>query len=671
MFRFGVDYYPEHWPEARWAQDAQDMRAAGFNTVRLAEFAWSRLEPHPDAYDFAWLDHAIDILHAEGLQIVLGTPTASPPPWVMQLFPDAFLVMKDGRAKTYGNRREYCPTHPGYRERSRRITQTMAEHYAHHPAVIGWQTDNEFGDRCYCPNCRRFFQGWLQHRYPSLDALNEAWGTVFWSHVYTEWSQIPAPLATAGHDDNGSPNPGLALDYLRFMSDAYCAFQDEQIQILRRTCPQHFITHNLMGFHYDNLNYFNLVRDLDLVTWDNYRRMQWTFTPEVQPVDAALAHATMRGLKDQNFWVMEQQAGPGGWEIVSVAPRPGELRLWAYQSIAHGADGIIFFRWRTARFGTEQYWQGLVDHDGTLSRRYHEIKAMGAEIAQNGERIVGSRVHAQVAMLLDYDTRFAFQIQANNPQFTYGGHFKAIYSAFHKRNVAVDIIPPDADLSKYQLVVVPALYVLSNDTAQRLTDFVHAGGTLLVTPRTGVKDVTNTVVEMPLPGLLAEVCGVRVEEYDSLPAGLTQPLAFSLSALQGKAAQVQAWVDVLAPTTAQVIASYTEDYYAGKPAITLNRSGEGAVVYVGTFGDAALYDTLAPWLLDEAGVQPGIETPAGVEVCVRGDAGRRILFVLNHTPVEQQVTLPDEYAHFRRGGTPAGANFQVAARDVVVLLETA
>jgi beta-galactosidase len=669
MFRFGVDYYPEHWPEARWAQDARDMRAAGFNTVRLAELAWSRLEPRPNAYNFAWLDRAIDVLHAAGIEVVLGTPTASPPPWVMQLFPDAFLVMKDGRAKTYGNRREYCPTHPGYRERSRSITQAMADHYAHHPAVIGWQTDNEFGDRCYCPNCRRFFQGWLQHHYPSLEALNAAWGTIFWSHVYTDWSQLPAPLASAGHDANGSPNPGLGLDYLRFMSDAYVAFQDEQIQILRRTCPGHFITHNLMGFNYDNLNYFDLARDLDFVTWDNYRRMQWTFTPQVQPVDAALAHATMRGLKDQNFWVMEQQAGPGGWEIVSMAPRPGELRLWAYQAIAHGADGIVFFRWRTARFGTEEYWHGLLDHDGTLSRRYYEIKGMGGEIGQIGDRIAGSRVDAQVAMLLDYDTRFAFQIQANNPQFTYSGHFRAIYSAFHKRNIAVDVVPPDAGLGKYKLVVVPAYYVLPEDVAERIVDFVQEGGTILVTPRTGVKDVTNTVVEMPLPGLLAEVCGVRVEEYDSLPAGLTQPLAFHLPALQGNAPQVQAWVDVLAPTTAEVVATYSADYYAGKPAITINRSGQGAAVYVGTFGDAGLYDTLAPWLLAEAGVQPGVETPNGVEMCVRGAAGRRILFVLNHTAVAQEVTLPDEYAHFGDGRAAVKTALQVAPRDVVVLME--
>jgi beta-galactosidase len=404
----------------------------------------------------------------------------------MALYPDAYRVLPNGTPQSYGNRREYCPTHAGYRERSRIITQALADHYAGHPAVIGWQTDNEFGDRCYCPHCRRAFQSWLQARYPSLDALNAAWGTIFWSHLYSEWSQIPQPLATAGHDEHGSPNPGLALDYYRFMSDAYVAFQHEQVEILRRTCPQHFITHNLMGFGYDRLNYFDLVRDLDFVTWDNYRRMQWTFVPEVQPVDAALAHAAMRGLKGANFWVMEQQAGPGGWEIVSVAPRPGELRLWAYQAIAHGADGIVFFRWRTARFGTEQYWHGLLDHDGTLSRRYHEIKQMGRELQQTGDSIAGSQVKAEIAMILSYDARFAFQIQANNPNFTYAAHFHTIFAAFHARNLAVDVVSPDADLSGYKLVVAPALYVLEESAARNLEAYVRNGGVLLVTARSGV-----------------------------------------------------------------------------------------------------------------------------------------------------------------------------------------
>ena len=503
----------------------------------------------------------------------------------------------------------------------------------------------------------------------ALDALNAAWGTIFWSHVYTEWSQIPAPLATAapfGYE--GSHNPGLALDYYRCLSDAYVDFQHEQVAILRSRCPDHFITHNLMGFGYDRLNYFDLAADLDFVTWDNYRRMQWTFHPEVNPSDAALAHATMRGLKQQNFWVMEQQAGPGGWQVVSVAPRPGELRLWAYQGIAHGADAIIFFRWRTARFGTEQYWHGLLDHDARPSRRYQEIKRMGAEIQRLGAQIEGAGVRAQVAMLLDYDSRFAFQVQGNNPNFSYSAHFRDVYQAFHQRNVAVDVIAAGSDLAPYKLVIVPALHVLPAAVAAQLQAFVAAGGVVLVTPRTGVKDEHNQVVELPLPGHLAALCGVLVEEYDSLPAGVSQPLAFDVAAIApAQPPHARHWCDVLQTRGAEVVAHYTADYYAGTPAITRHQVGAGHAVYVATFGDAALYAALADWLLELAQVAPGPDAPAGVEVCERWQGEERFLFVLNHTAEPQTVTLDRDYVDLLSGDAVAAGALRWRPYDVRVL----
>ncbi|HUX77658.1 MAG TPA: beta-galactosidase, partial [Anaerolineae bacterium] len=407
MFHFGVDYFPEHWPEDRWPEDARLMAEAGFNVVRLAEFAWAKMEPQEEQYDFDWLDRAIAILASHDIRVVLGTPTASPPPWLMAQSPEFFRVREDGRRVTFGNRREYCPNNPVYHEYTRRIVTHMAKHYANHPAVIGWQIDNELGGRCYCPICARAFQEWLRDRYGSLDALNQRWGTIFWSHTYTDWDQVPLPLTTGG-----SPNPGLALDFLRFSSDSYVAVQQMQVEILRDKCPAHFVTHNFMGFGYDQIDYFDMARDLDFVAWDNYPRGFWDMRADVDPSQAALSCDTMRGLKRQNVWVMEQQAGPSGWETVSTAPRPGELRLWAYQSIAHGADGIVFFRWRTARFGTEEYWHGLLDHHGRPGRRYEEIKRMGGEIKKAGEQLHGSTVKPSVAMILSYDSRFAFQIQA-------------------------------------------------------------------------------------------------------------------------------------------------------------------------------------------------------------------------------------------------------------------
>ena len=663
MFYFGVDYYPEHWPEERWQIDARLMAEAGFNVVRLAEFAWSKMEFNEGQYDFDWLDRAIAILQSHNINVVLGTPTASAPPWLMSKSPELFRVREDGLRVTFGNRREYCTNNSLYLEYTSRIVTKMAEHYAHHPAVIGWQIDNEFGDRCYCPICAQGFQTWLRSRYEALDELNQKWGTVFWSHIYNDWTEIPVPLTTGG-----SPNPSLALDFYRFCSDSYVAYQQIQIDLLRAKCPDHFITHNFMGFKYDRLNYFDLARNLDVVAWDIYPRMQWTMEQGTDPSANALNHATMRGLKAKNFWVMEQQAGPGGWEMLSVSPRPGELRLWAYQSIAHGADAIVFFRWRTARFGTEQYWHGLLDHDAHLSRRYQEIKRMGAEMKQIGTEILGSRVNSSMAMMLSYDSRFAFQIQPNNPRFSYPEHFHQIYRAFYEQHVSIDVIAPEADVSSYRLIVAPALHLVTDTVAESLKNYVSAGGTLVVTQRTGVKDESNLVVNQRLPGLLAEICGIEVEEYDSLSSHMQNSVEFVIPEFtEGTCVTVGVLCDILKPTSATVVARYTQDYYAGKPAITLNRFGGGYVVYVGAVGEPQLYNLLAKWLLETTNLQDMSPMPVGVEVTQRTHKDKNLHFVLNHNNSPQTFHLPQAYLNLLNGAQLEG-DVQVAPFDVLILV---
>lgn len=638
-FIFGVDYYPEHWPSSRWATDAQLMKEAGVNLVRLAEFAWARMEPRQGFYDFAWLDNAIDLLAEHGMKVILGTPTASPPPWLMAQDPTLFRVNEEGRRLPYGHRREYCPNHPLYHEHTRRIVNVMAQRYADHPAVIGWQIDNEFGDRCYCELCRRGFHGWLEERYDSLHEMNERWGTAFWSHIYTDWGMIPAPLATVAPH-----NPGLALEYYRFCSDSYVRYQRLQIDLLRQHCPdRHLITHNFMGFGYPNINYFDLARDLDFVSWDAYWRHQWNMGSPAQPSTMALSHDTMRGLKQKNFWVMEQQSGPGGWELVSESPKPGQLRLWSYHAIAHGADGIVFFRWRTARHGAEQYWHGILDHHGEPGRRYHEAAQMGREIQAVGEQMVGAETRAEVAMILSYDSRFAFQIQANNPSFNHSAHFHEIYRTFYERQVAVDIVEGDVDLSRYRLVIAPALHILPEDVADNLRRFVAAGGVLVATARSGVKDERNTVVNERLPGLLADLCGVVVEEYVSLAPNAQTSVAWA-SSLADAPAPVTAsiWCDLLEPRGAEVIAHYTEEFYAGKAAVTRNHYGDGQAIYVGTLS-APIYEALTPLLLAWAHVQPCLPAPAEVEVTVRWQGDHRLLFLLNHAGESRTVHLDGDY----------------------------
>jgi beta-galactosidase len=655
MFRYGVDYYPEHWPEDRWPEDARLMQEAGINTVRLAEFAWSRMEPQAGRYDFAWLDRAIDVLAARGIDIVLGTPTASPPPWLATAHPDVMMVWPDGARATYGSRRTYCPTHPAYRDYAARITGAMADHYHDHPRVIGWQIDNEFGDACYCATCRAAFQSWLERKYGSLDRLNAAWGTVFWSHEYTAWDQIPLPMLTArtplGLDMTVVANPGLMLDHARFVSDTYVDFQGQQLAILRDRCPDHLVTHNFMGFSYDKLNYFDLAAPLDFVSWDNYPRGFWREDGKKTPAEIALEHVTMYGLKNRGFWVMEAQGGKSGWHIMGSAPRPGEIRLWAYQAMAHGADAVIYFRWRTCRFGTEQFWQGVLDYDGLPRRRYDEIKQMGEELQRFGAQITGAEMRAEVALMLSYDSRFAFQAQPNSPAFHYARHFLDYYAALHSRNIPAAIVAPDADLTLYKLVIVPALYVTEETTAANLRRYVEQGGTLVVTARSGVKDHHSTIVDRPLPGLLAEVCGVEIEDMDALPAGQQRAIRFEDAADHGAAV---AFCEVLALKGAESIACYAEDYYAGKPAITAHSYGQGKTIYVGTVGDAALVRQVLDRARRWANVNGLAETPAGVEVTRRIQQDSELLFILNHTAEVQPVTLDGDYEDILSGARKSG-----------------
>lgn len=639
MVYFGVDYYPEHWAESRWETDARMMHEAGINVVRMGEFAWALLEPVDGMFDFRWLDRAMTVLARYEIKVVLGTPSATPPPWLWQKLPDSALVDESGTPREYGSRREYSPTHEGFRAYAVRIARAMGERYAAHPQVIGWQIDNELGDRCYSAGTRARFQHWLQARYGTLNTLNECWGTRFWSHIYTDWAQIPVPTKRV----QGQHNPSLHLDYYRFMSDMYVEFQQLQIDALREVCPPaQFITHNFMGFAYPKINYFDLAKPLDLVTWDNYPRGFWITTPDIHPAPLALSHATMRGLKKQNFWVMEQQSGQGSWETLPPMTRPGEIALWAYQSIAHGADGIVFFRWRTSRFGVEQYWHGILDHDGQGRRRYAEVKQMGQEIARIGSRIAGSEVRAEVAIMLSYDTRFAFQIQPNNPDFSYDRHITDYYRALHGANIPADVVAQDDDLSGYKLVIVPSLYVTEIETVQKLTAFVKRGGTLIITARSGVKDHTNIVVDQTLPGLLAPLCGVEVQEYDSPLVGERLKLRFVTDACSSEG-QAAIWCDLLKPTTARVLAEYDQVFYAGQPAITLNSVGRGQVMYVGTMGDAALVNSLTDYAVRIAGVQRGLVAPEGVEAVTRWHGDQPLLFLLNHTDSVQPVSVGAAY----------------------------
>lgn len=640
MFHYGVDYYPEYWGPERLEIDAKLMKEAGTTVVRLAEFAWSKMEPAPDQYDFGWLDQAIEVLNAHEIQVILCTPTAVPAPWVMSLYPDAYRVMSDGLKLEYGNRRNYCPNHAGYRERSRRVTRAMAEHYRNHPGVIGWQLDNEWGDRCACDTCKRAFHSWLQKKYGTLDRLNRAWGTTFWSHIYTEWAQIPVARGRELYREGVTPNPGLGLDYYRFQSDSYVGFEMEQVEILRSVTPEHFITHNFMGL-YDRLNYFDVAKPLDVVAFDAYPIAGFGKTLTMEKLaEHALAQSVMRGLKQKNHWMMEQQSGAGGWDSFSSTPAPGVMRLMTYASIARGADAVLHFRWRTCPTGTEQYWHGVLYHHGEPGWRYDEMKQIGTELKQIGELLHGTEPKAQVGMLNSYDSNFAWQLQPNHPGFHYWQAFKEYYQALYQRNLGASLLSPEMDWSAYPLLIAPALYVVDETLAARLRSYVEQGGTLVLGARTAAKDGNNAVPMAKLPAGLTDLCGMEVEDYDSLPQDYSVPVKSEV--LFSEELTATRFCEILTPRGAEVLAEYDGDYYQDQPAVTVNRFGQGKVIYIGSLGGQALVDDVLEWVLNEMGIAADIDSPPLLEVVERVSSARHLYFLLNHADRDQMVKLPFE-----------------------------
>jgi len=625
----GADYYPEHWPKSRWKTDARLMRKAGFNVVRLAEFAWVFMEPEEQRFEFSWLDEALAVLGAHGISAILCTPTAVMPAWVARKYPETLATRRDGSRITWGVRKNNCFTSGAYRLLSERITRAMAEHFAGSPNVIGWQTDNEFGGPvCHCDSCRSAFQDWLRERYGTLEALHKAWGTHFWGHEPRAWSEIVIP------DDPAAHNPSACLDWKRFCSWLNVRFQGDQVRILRRLCPDHFVTHNFMGL-FKELNYYDLAEDLDFVSWDNY---PVGGPPEIR-YPAAFAADVMRGLKGKNFWIMEQTAGAPGWGEFRRNPRPGEIRNVAYQQLARGADGQVWFRWRTCTAGREQYWHGLLGHDGRALRRYREAARTAAEYRKLEKLLAGTTVKSDAAVIYDYDSIWALDIQPGFPGCTFQRAVARYYNALFRAGVNVDMIPPAADFSKYKLLLAPALHVLPDALAKRLEAFVLAGGVLLTDCRAAVKDGTNLCHERTLPGLLAPALGIEIQEYEAIPAGVEHPVTGG-DELPGDWTATM-YADWAKAKAASVLARHAAWHLRGFAAVTRNRFGKGAGWYVGTvFKEEALYDRLVERLLADARIRPKVRPPEGVEVSIRRGKGRRLLFLVNHTEEPRTVKVP-------------------------------
>lgn len=657
MLYYGACYYPEHWTPEQARQHIPLMQKAGINVVRMGEFAWSRFEPEQGRYRFDWLDPVIEALNKAGIKTVLGTPTCIPPMWVLARHPNLLQRDSQGLVRYPGARCHCCKNAVPYRMLSEVIVRELARHYRGMDGVIGWQIDNEFGchgtTRCYCDHCEKAFREWLRERYKTVEAVNEAWGAAFWSFEVRNWNDIPLPRRMPA-----GPNPSHWLDFARFSSDTQVEFMKTQYDLLKAMCPDHFVTHNAMGA-FPEVDYHKLFQTSDLATWDNY--------PDAlgDPYHPAYGHEITRSFKNR-FWVMEERSGaPGPSETGELheQPEPGEIRRWAWQGAANGADGVVYFRWRACLSGAEQYWHGILDHDGVPRRRYAEVAKTGEEFAKAGAELEGTQVEAKVAVIRSYEHLWSIERQPGAPGFRYDDHCFELYRAAKRHGHSCDLVGLDADLARYAVVFAPCLNMVDEGLSAKLGQYVRAGGVLVLTPQSGTRTPTNLMTDRTRPGLLAPLAGVTVEECRSYHHGQTHEISFARGGLIAQTCTVGLWVEILQATTAEPVAEYRGEPYTGRPAITCNAVGKGRVFYMGVYLPRPVLEAFLHDILPDFPVK---DIPEGVEVTLRKGPDRRLLFVLNNTRERQQVTLPAAYPDVLSGET-VGPAVTLARNGVLVL----
>ncbi|NIE68265.1 beta-galactosidase [Burkholderia sp. Ax-1719] len=637
--RLGVCYYPEHWPEAMWKDDAARMKALGIEQVRIAEFAWSRIEPSPGEYDWGWLDRAIDTLGEAGLKVVMCTPTATPPKWLIDRHPEILPVGADGRERAFGSRRHYDFSSPAWYEASQRICEAVAQRYGQHPAVAYWQTDNEYGCHntvvSYSEAAIKRFRGWLAKRYGSIGALNTAWGTVFWSMEYRSFSEIDAPVGTVTE-----AHPSHRLDYRRFASDEVQRYNQMQVDIIRAHSPGRPVAHNFMQL-FTEFDHYKVAADLDVATWDSYPlgalEEQW-YAPDIKarylrtghPDFASFNHDVYRGMSKLPFWVMEQQPGPVNWAHWNPAPLPGMVRLWSWEAFAHGAGCVSYFRWRQAPFAQEQMHAGLNTPDNRLdiggseaARVAEEIRTVLADPQANANAHVDTRV----ALVFDYEAKWLFEVHPQGADFHYPRFAVEYYSALRSLGFDVDIVPADAPLNGYQLIVVPPLPVVPDDFAQRLA---QSGAQVILGPRTGSKTVDLQIPANLPPGPLAALLPLRVWRVESLRPNITEAVTFAADTLpEGHARHWRDLIDIDAGAT-EVRASFSD----GHPAWLTH----GKIHYLASLFDDATTAALFAQIASAAGLNP---TPLGDALRVSRRGG--LTWVFNYGPGAHRIdaNIPD------------------------------
>ncbi len=624
---FGACYYPEQWPKERIPQDIQMMVEAGINLVRLADLSWSVLEPEDGVFDFSIFDYTLDLLAQAGVEAILCTPTMVPPMWMWKKHPEIFATYPDGILQSDEIRSRNCHNSPIFAGYSRRITQKMAEHYQEHPAVVAWQVDNEANaNKCCCPHCATAFRLWLQEKYGSLQALNQAWGTVFWSMVYSQWSQVAPPSPATELTIVASQQ----LDYQRFISDTTVKYLKEQVDILNQICPNHLTTHNGMTL-FTNLNYYDLGRHLDFYGVDIYPAVDCDY------IQYAMANDFSRGVKQDNFFVLEQKNGYFNYANYNLAIPPQWVTMWTLRDLARGANGVVYFRWRSGCYGPEQHPQGLLRHDGSPRRAYHEVGDLSKKIAPYTRALSKTKVFARVALLFSYDSTWALGDHVQNSRFSYMKLLRQYYEPFLRLGITVDVIEETQSLEGYDLVVAPGLFVGREDVAKNLEVFAEKGGDVILTPRCGIRNQAGNTVTQAWPGVFRDLAGVTVEEFDSLPGERKNTFSY-----QGQAYTGGCFLDVVSLDSAQALACYTQGFYAGSSAFSQNTLGKGRVFYSCVMDSPEFLLQVVEDIATEKGI-PVTHCPPDVEITHRTGGDQVFTFVIHTAQGDRPFALDGSY----------------------------
>lgn len=619
---YGGDYNPNQWGREIWSEDMRIFRDARINSATVNVFSWAKLQPSEDEYNFSELDDIIDMLSKEGYDIVLATSTSAMPAWMFKKYPEVARTDYQGRHHKFGHRHNACPNSLVFQKYASALVDQLAARYASNPHVVCWHISNEYGGECYCENCEKAFRVWLKKKYKTIDALNKAWNLEFWGHTVYEWDEIVLPNALGdGMDtEQNTAFAGLSVDYRRFNSDGMLGNFKIERDVIRRYNKDALITTNLMGT-YKGLDYFKWAKELDIVSWDNYPgyNTPWSYT--------AMCHDLMRGLKDEPFMLMEQTPSQQNWQPYNSLKRPGQMRAQSYQTVAHGADTIQFFQLRRSVGGCEKFHGAVIAHVGTENTHvFREVKQLGEELEQLSPLLPGAANSANVGIIFDWDNYWAFEYTSGpNVDLLYVDQIHQYYKYFYDRNIAVNMIPVDADFSRYKVIVAPVLYMIKPGMKEALEAFVANGGVLITTYMSGIVGETDNVYLGGYPGPLRALAGIWAEEIDALAPEQTNTVRFT----DGTTAKCRIVCDLIHTEGAESLASYASDFYEGMPAVTRNAYGSGITYYLATDMDATGIAKVLDCAMEDGNVTAVITEPTQLEITKRTTEAATYYFVMN------------------------------------------